>query len=105
MSRLAKILALGTVVVAVAAVIAACGTERVSVPKEQAQLYRGAQLFNQRCSGCHNLHLPEEKAPAEWPKTVAEMERDAHVTPQERPLIEAYLVTMSSRAGRVSAQR
>jgi cytochrome c len=55
MSRLAKILALSTAVAAVAAITAACGTEQISVPKDQAQLYRGATLFNERCAGCHTL--------------------------------------------------
>jgi mono/diheme cytochrome c family protein len=55
MSRLAKILALGTVAVAVAAVTAACGTQRVAVPRAQSQLRSGAELFKQRCSGCHSL--------------------------------------------------
>ncbi len=55
MSRLAKILALSTAGVAVAAITAACGTQKISVPREQAQLYHGATLFNQRCSGCHTL--------------------------------------------------
>jgi mono/diheme cytochrome c family protein len=55
MSRLAKILALSTAVLAVAAVTAACGTEKISVPKSQTQLYRGAVVFNQRCAGCHTL--------------------------------------------------
>jgi mono/diheme cytochrome c family protein len=55
MSRLAKILALGTAAIAVAAITAACGTQRISVPKSQAQLRQGAVLFQQRCSGCHTL--------------------------------------------------
>jgi cytochrome c551 len=55
MSRLAKILALGTVAVAVMAVTAACGTQHIAVPKSEAQLRSGAELFQQRCSGCHSL--------------------------------------------------
>jgi mono/diheme cytochrome c family protein len=55
MSRLAKILALSTAVVAMAAVTAACGTEKISVPKQQAALYHGATVFNERCAGCHTL--------------------------------------------------
>jgi mono/diheme cytochrome c family protein len=55
MSRLAKILALGTAAVAVVAVIAACGTQKIAVPKSQVQLHNGAELFQQRCSGCHSL--------------------------------------------------
>jgi mono/diheme cytochrome c family protein len=55
MSRLAKILALGTAAIAVAAITAACGTQRISVPKSQVNLHNGAVLFSQRCSGCHTL--------------------------------------------------
>ena len=55
MSRLAKILALGTAAVALAAVTAACGTQKIGVPTSEAQLHSGAVLFNQRCSGCHTL--------------------------------------------------
>ena len=55
MSRLAKILALGTAAVAVAAVTAACGTQKIAVPKPEVQLHSGAELFQQRCSGCHTL--------------------------------------------------
>jgi mono/diheme cytochrome c family protein len=55
MSRLTKILALGIATGAVAAATAACGTERIDVPKSQPALYHGAVLFNQRCGGCHTL--------------------------------------------------
>jgi mono/diheme cytochrome c family protein len=55
MSRLAKILALGTAVMAVAVVTAACGTQSIAVPKAQTELHNGAELFQQRCSGCHTL--------------------------------------------------
>src|SRR5438270_12587443 len=41
--------------IALAGVIAACGTEQISVPKSAGPLHEGAVLFNQRCSGCHTL--------------------------------------------------
>ena len=41
--------------ISLAAVTTACGTQRISVPKSQAQAYHGAVLFQQRCSGCHTL--------------------------------------------------
>jgi len=63
-----------------------------------AQLEAGRQAYVARCSGCHNLHLPDEKAPEAWPETVAEMEKDAHLRPGERELIERYLVTMSTKS-------
>jgi cytochrome c len=55
MSRLAKILALGMAVLSVAALTAACGTQKIAVPQAQAQLHHGATVFNQRCGGCHTL--------------------------------------------------
>lgn len=55
MSRLVRILALGAAVVSVAVVTSACGTQKVSVPHAQSQLYHGAVLFSERCAGCHTL--------------------------------------------------
>jgi mono/diheme cytochrome c family protein len=55
MSRLAKILALAAVCV-VPFVTAACGTEKIEVKKSAGTAYAGAQLFAQRCSGCHTLN-------------------------------------------------
>ena len=45
-----------TVVVALSAVgsLSACGTRSIDVAKNDPT-YRGAQLFAQRCSGCHTL--------------------------------------------------
>jgi len=60
-----------------------------------AQLEAGRQAYVARCSGCHNLHLPEEKPPEAWPDTVAEMEKEARLQPGERELIERYLMTLS----------
>ena len=37
-----------------AVLVAACGGE-VKVPEQQADLRRGAELFRDRCSGCHSL--------------------------------------------------
>jgi mono/diheme cytochrome c family protein len=55
MSRLAKILALAAVC-AIPFAIAACGTEKIQVPKSAGSTYVGAQLFSQRCAGCHTLN-------------------------------------------------
>jgi mono/diheme cytochrome c family protein len=45
---------LTTAAVAAAIVLAACGTEGISVPKDDPT-YSGAVLFSERCSGCHTL--------------------------------------------------
>jgi mono/diheme cytochrome c family protein len=42
--------------IALAGLLAAgCGTEKITVPKQEAQQRHGAELFQQRCSGCHTL--------------------------------------------------
>jgi mono/diheme cytochrome c family protein len=55
MRRWLRVLVLSGAAVAVAAGTAACGTERITVPKRDASLYQGAVLFSQRCAGCHSL--------------------------------------------------
>jgi mono/diheme cytochrome c family protein len=54
MSRPARVLALSILVIAVAAVLSACGTEKIGVAPSDPN-YHGAVLFSQRCSGCHTL--------------------------------------------------
>jgi mono/diheme cytochrome c family protein len=54
MSRPAKVLSSASALIAVTALAAACGTERLGVSKSNP-LYHGAVLFSQRCSGCHTL--------------------------------------------------
>jgi hypothetical protein len=55
MSRPLRVLFLTGAMASAAAVLVACGTQTISVPKSQTQLYRGAVLFSQRCAGCHTL--------------------------------------------------
>jgi mono/diheme cytochrome c family protein len=55
MSRSVRVLVLAVATLAVAAVATGCGTQRIEVSPSQSQLYAGAQLFSQRCGGCHTL--------------------------------------------------
>jgi mono/diheme cytochrome c family protein len=55
MRRAPKLLLMSAASISIAVVATACGTQRISVPNSQAQLYHGAVLFQQRCSGCHTL--------------------------------------------------
>jgi mono/diheme cytochrome c family protein len=55
MSRPLKVLLITTALTAAAAVIAACGTQKILVPRSQPALHWGATLFSQRCAGCHTL--------------------------------------------------
>ena len=58
--RRTKLIVVLAMACAVALLTSACGTERISVPKQASQaaggeLYHGAVLFSQRCAGCHTL--------------------------------------------------
>jgi mono/diheme cytochrome c family protein len=55
MRRAARAVLVLTASIGVAVAAAACGTQKISVSRSQPSLYRGAVLFNQRCSGCHTL--------------------------------------------------
>jgi hypothetical protein len=54
MSRPIRVLLLSGAAIGVAAFIAACGTEKISVPRSNPD-FAGAQLFSTHCSGCHTL--------------------------------------------------
>jgi mono/diheme cytochrome c family protein len=54
MSRPIKVLVVSGATIAIAALLAACGTEKLSVPSSDPT-HQGAVLFSQRCSGCHTL--------------------------------------------------
>jgi mono/diheme cytochrome c family protein len=69
MSRPFRVLAVMGTLAAVAALITACGTERIKVPKSEAQLHRGAVLFSQRCGGCHTLSYAATHGSATNPRT------------------------------------
>ena len=62
-----------------------------------ASLVLGREAYSRRCAGCHALFLPGSRSPAQWPKDIEEMERDAKLLPGERVLIEQFLVTMATR--------
>jgi mono/diheme cytochrome c family protein len=52
MSRPAKVLI--SALIAAAGLVTACGSQRIRV-SSSAPLHQGAELFSQRCSGCHTL--------------------------------------------------
>jgi mono/diheme cytochrome c family protein len=54
MSRPVKVVVLTGASIAVAALSAACGTEKIALAPSNP-LYQGAVLFQQRCGGCHTL--------------------------------------------------
>jgi mono/diheme cytochrome c family protein len=50
----------------VAAVAVACGSDEVQVAKSSPD-YSGAQIFHQRCAGCHSLNVAGTQGSAENP--------------------------------------
>jgi mono/diheme cytochrome c family protein len=54
MSRSVRVLLKSSASIAVVALVAACGTQRINVPAGTPQ-HTGAVLFSQRCAGCHTL--------------------------------------------------
>jgi hypothetical protein len=62
-----------------------------------ASLEEARGTYARKCSGCHNLHLPQQRTPEEWPREVEEMAGKAHLNDFEREQITRFLVTMSSR--------
>ncbi len=49
-----KVAATTMLLIACAALVGACGSQGISVPKTSSY-YRGAVLFRDHCSGCHTL--------------------------------------------------
>jgi len=63
-----------------------------------AQLEQGRSMFVQRCSGCHALPLPDSRTEAEWKKVMDEMAAEAKLTPDERVLVERFVLSVRTRA-------
>jgi hypothetical protein len=61
-------------------------------------LAQGRALYVDKCSSCHNLHLPSEYAPEEWKGYVAYMVTEAKLTPEEQTAIARYLAAASARS-------
>ena len=67
-TRSVKVLLSMSAAVSLAVLIGACGTQQVS-RSSNAQLNRGAELFNQRCSGCHTLSYAAANGSAPFVRT------------------------------------
>lgn len=68
--------------------------------REEARvLLAGRHLYTQKCSGCHNLPLPESRVPETWTQAVDEMNEVVKLSDQERILVIRYLET-AARANR-----
>jgi len=65
----------------------------VSDPELQERLSTGRKLYVSHCSGCHNLHLPQEYDASIWKETLDEMQVNSAITDEEKRLIYEYLIS------------
>jgi len=63
------------------------------------QLERGRAVFVQRCAGCHALPLPDSRSEPEWQKVLDEMADEAKLTPDERVLVERFILSVRNPRG------
>lgn len=52
-----RLILLALVSLSAAGVLSACGSQDVEVPGASASVENGAQLFSDRCSGCHTMDV------------------------------------------------
>lgn len=69
---------------------------------DAAQLEVGRHFYVKRCSGCHNLHLPSEKAPDEWAEALDEMAVKARLDESQKTAVLRYLTAASAEQRGVS---
>jgi mono/diheme cytochrome c family protein len=69
MTRPLKVASTSLCLAAAALSIAACGTQKISIPTSDAAAHAGAVLFNQRCGGCHTLSYAATRGSAENVRT------------------------------------
>jgi mono/diheme cytochrome c family protein len=90
MSRTARYAATLLAALAVAFVVSACGTNHVGVPKSDpsyAADTAAAQLFNQRCGGCHTLSYAGTHGSGQNPRTYEAINGPNFNVRCERPAI------------------
>jgi mono/diheme cytochrome c family protein len=90
MPRPLRSLLLAIAALAVVAGAAACGTQRISVPKSDpnyAQDHASAVLFQQRCAGCHTLSYAATHGSGQNPRTYEAINGPNFNVRCERPAI------------------
>lgn len=60
-------------------------------------LEAGRRLMTFRCTGCHGMKLPEKFSAAKWPKLLVDMQKEAKLKPEEKELIERFILTIATR--------
>jgi cytochrome c5 len=58
-------------------------------------LEAGRQVLVTKCANCHRAPLPEEHSSDAWPGYISEMAGRAKLTPEDRSVLEQYVLTLS----------
>jgi mono/diheme cytochrome c family protein len=107
MSRPIRVLLISVAMIAVSALAAACGTERISVPDTAANrpFYEGAVLFSQRCAGCHTLSYAATHGSASNVRTAQANNGPNFDTRCERPVTRVlYAIENGGFSGAIMPQ-
>jgi mono/diheme cytochrome c family protein len=108
MSRTARYAITLVAAIAIAFVVAACGTNHVGVPKSDpsyAADTAAAQLFNQRCGGCHTLAQAATHGSGANPRTYEAINGPNFNVRCERPAIRVlYAIENGGFSGAIMPQ-
>jgi len=61
----------------------------------QVKLLTGRKLYIEKCSGCHNLFLPQQFTAVQWELNLNEMQERSTISNLQKELIWNYLVQRS----------
>lgn len=89
MFRLQRFVLIPLAMIAVALVVGACGTQHIGVPKSDPHYksdMAAAQLFNQRCGGCHTLSYAGTHGSGQNPRTYEDINGPNFNVRCERPV-------------------
>jgi mono/diheme cytochrome c family protein len=85
------------VAAATAFLLAACGTGSSVVLPDGAD--PAAQVYREHCGSCHRLRIPSEQTRDRWAWAVDRFGGRAHLSPDEKQMVLAYLQAHASDAG------
>jgi mono/diheme cytochrome c family protein len=90
MTRLTRTIVIAVAAISVALLAAACGTQHIGPPKDSPNFVTdqaAAQLFNQRCGGCHTLAEAGTQGSGADPRTYLDISGPNFNVRCERPAI------------------
>jgi mono/diheme cytochrome c family protein len=108
MDRPLRVLLISLTAVAVAAGAAACGTQKIHIPSSDPNYhadYAAAQVFNQRCGGCHTLSYAGTHGSAANPRTAENINGPNFNVRCERPVTRVlYAIENGGFSGAIMPQ-